>query len=206
MDVAGDVLYNGYGSSEVGIATLATPPDLRAAPGTVGRAVRGASICVLDRAGESVPAGVTGEIFVGGPMVFDGYTGGGGKPIVRGLASTGDVGHLDGAGRLFVEGRADDMIISGGENVFPQVAEDALARHDAVADVAVIGVPDREFGQRLHAFVVPRDPTLTGDALTTWLRGQLARYELPRAITLVDQLPRNATGKLLRARLRELVE
>ena len=101
-----------------------------------------------------MPPGETGRIFVGNEMLFEGYTGGGSKDVIDGLMATGDVGRFDEAGRLFVEGRDDEMIVSGGENVFPKEVEDLLARHDAVAEVAAIGVDDEEFGQRLRAFVV----------------------------------------------------
>jgi len=206
MDAAGDVLFNGYGSSEVGLATLGTPADLRAAPGTVGKLVLGVRARVLDDAGRPVPVGETGRLFVGGPLAFEGYVGGGSKETIDGMLSTGDVGHIDAEGRLFVEGRADDMIVSGGENVFPQAVEDVLARHPAVSDAAVIGVEDREFGQRLHAFVVAGNESVSAENLNAYLRGELARYEVPRQITFLDELPRNATGKLLRSRLRELLE
>ncbi|WP_083982229.1 SDR family NAD(P)-dependent oxidoreductase [Actinomadura hibisca] len=195
MDAFGDVLGNGYGSSEVGIATIASPADLRAAPGTVGRPVHGVPVRVLDGSGRPVPAGTTGRILVGGPMVADGQGGTGG------LVDTGDLGHLDGAGRLFLDGRSDDMIVSGGENVFPQEVEDLLAAHPAVADAAVVGAPDPDFGQRLVAYVVPAAPG-DGDGLPGLLKDhvkqQLARYKTPREIHLVDGIPRTPTGKTLR--------
>ena len=156
MDVFGDVLYNLYGSTEVAWATIATPEDLRAAPGTAGKAPLGTVVKLLDEQGREVPRGQTGRIFVGNEMVFEGYTGGGGKEVVDGLMSTGDVGRLDAEGRLFVEGRDDEMIVSGGENVFPREVEDLLADHECVEEVAVVGVEDDEFGQRLRAFVVLR--------------------------------------------------
>src|SRR5206468_3292141 len=104
-----------------------------------------------------VPQGETGRIFVGNAMLFEGYTGGGSKDQLDGLMATGDVGRFDEAGRLFVEGRDDEMIVSGGENVFPKEVEDAIADHGAVAETAAIGVEDEKFGQRLRAYVVLRD-------------------------------------------------
>ena len=158
MDAFGDVLYNLYGSTEVAWATIATPADLRAAPGTAGRPPMGTVVKLLDeRRARRCPKGEAGRIFVGNEMIFDGYTGGGGKEIVDGLMSTGDVGHFDAAGRLFVDGRDDEMIVSGGENVFPREVEDLLADHEAIDEAAVVGVPDDEFGQRLKAFVVLRE-------------------------------------------------
>jgi fatty-acyl-CoA synthase len=154
MNTFGDNLYNFYGSTEVAQASIAGPADLRAAPGTAGRVPRGTVVKILDENGREVPPGTVGRIFVANQAQFEGYTGGGGKEIVGGLMSSGDVGRFDESGRLFVVGRDDDMIISGGENVFPKEVEDLLADHEAVEDVAVIGVPDEEFGQRLKAFVV----------------------------------------------------
>jgi fatty-acyl-CoA synthase len=132
-------------------------------------------------------------------MVFEGYTGGGGKEVVDGLLSTGDVGHLDAAGRLFVDGRDDEMIVSGGENVFPREVEDVLAGHEAVQEVAVVGVPDEQFGQRLRAFVVPADGrTPDADELKAHVKRTLAGYKVPRDVVFLPELPRNATGKVLK--------
>jgi fatty-acyl-CoA synthase len=202
MDAFGEVVYNLYGSTETGFGAIAGPSDLRAAPGTVGRPPFGTTLKILDDDGAEVAPGETGRIFVGGEMVFEGYSGGGSKETIDGLMSTGDLGHLDDEGRLFIGGREDDMIVSGGENVFPQEVEDVLARHDGVADVAVVGVDDEQFGQRLAAFVVKApgaDPT--DDELKAYLKANLARYKVPRDIAFVDELPRNPTGKVLRSRL-----
>jgi fatty-acyl-CoA synthase len=195
MDRYGDVLFNLYGSTETGWAAIASPGDLRAAPGTVGRPPLGATVRVLDRSGHAVPPGVTGVIHVGGELVFDGYTGGGAKTLSGGLASTGDLGHFDRSGLLFVAGRDDDMIVSGGENVFPQEVEELLATHPSVADVAVLGVDDEKFGQRLAAYVVTRAP-VDGDELREFVKSNLARYKVPRDVVFVDELPRTATGKV----------
>jgi fatty-acyl-CoA synthase len=140
-------------------------------------------------------------------LLFEGYTGGGGKEVVGGLMSTGDLGHLDADGRLFVDGRDDDMILSGGENVFPQEVEDLLSAHEAVSDAAVFGVPDADFGERLAAMVVLKPAaSASEDELKSYVRGHLARYKVPREITIVDELPRNATGKLLRRKLSETLQ
>ena len=209
MDAFGEVLFNLYGSTETGFATWAGPADLRAAPGTVGRPPRGTTLKVLGEDGRALPPGAIGRVFVGGRLVFDGYAGGGSREIVNGLMSIGDVGHLDAAGRLFVDGRDDDMILSGGENVYPQEVEDALAGHPRLADAAAIGVPDAEFGQRLRAFAVRRtDPgddaqPVTAEELAAYLRARLARYKLPREIVFLDAIPRNPTGKVLKRELRE---
>src|SRR3954468_20524516 len=197
MDHFGDNVYNLYGSTEVAYATVATPEDLRAAPGTAGKPPRGTKICLYDESGNEVPPGEVGRIFVGNEMAFEGYTGGGGKEMIDGLYSSGDVGHIDENGRLFIDGRDDEMIVSGGENVFPREVEDLLADHDAVEEVAVIGVEDTEFGQRLKAFVVVRGGVeVDAVALTAHVKAHLASYKAPREVEFLDELPRNATGKV----------
>ena len=202
MNEFGPVLYNGYATTEVGGGTLATPTDLRAAPGTVGRPAAGSRVKILDEEGLELPLGQTGRIFIGGPLQFEGYTGGGSKELIDGLMSTGDVGHFDEQGRLFVDGRDDEMIVSGGENVFPQEVEALLANHEAVADAAVFGVPDDEFGQRLAARVVLKpEASVDEDELKQYVREHLARYKVPREIEFVPQLPRTSTGKLQRRKL-----
>jgi len=203
MDVFGETLYNLYGSTEVAWATVAGPVDLRAAPGTAGRPPRGTVVRILDDGGDELPAGTSGRIFVGSELLFEGYTGGGDKDRRNGLMATGDVGHFDPDGRLFVDGRDDDMIVSGGENVFPGEVEDLLAGLPGVREVAVVGVPDDEFGQRLRA-VVSLHPgaDLDEDRLQEYVRTHLARYKVPREVVFVDQLPRNATGKILKRELR----
>jgi fatty-acyl-CoA synthase len=202
MEVLGDKLYNLYGSTEVAWATIASPADLRAAPGTAGRPPRGTVVKILDDDDRPLPAGSRGRIFVGSEMLFEGYTGGGGKARVGALMATGDVGHFDAGGRLFVDGRDDEMIVSGGENVFPSEVEDLLAGVPGVREVAVIGVPDDEFGQRLRAYVGLDEGTkLTEQELQAHVRRNLARYKIPREIVFVDELPRNATGKILKRQL-----
>jgi fatty-acyl-CoA synthase len=204
MDRLGDILYNLYGSTEVAWATIATPEDLRAAPGTAGRPPRGTIINLFDQDGREVPPGETGRIFVGNEMLFEGYTGGGGKDVIAGLMSTGDVGHFDEDGRLFVDGRDDEMIVSGGENVFPREVEDLLCDHDAIQEVAVIGVEDEQFGQRLKAFVVPAPGhELSEDDVRSYVKANLARFKVPRDVVFLDRLPRNATGKVVKRELAE---
>jgi acyl-CoA synthetase (AMP-forming)/AMP-acid ligase II len=208
MDRFGDVLYNGYASTEVGGGTLATPEDLRAAPGTVGRPMAGTTIRILDDGGRAVPTGATGRIFVGSPLQFDGYTGGGSKEVIDGLMSTGDLGHFDGHGRLFIDGRDDDMIVSGGENVFPQEVEDLLHAHPDVADAGVFGVTDPDFGQRLAAYVVPAPEaeSPSDEELRAHIRAQLARHKVPREIRFVTEIPRTSTGKIRRRELAQRFE
>jgi acyl-CoA synthetase (AMP-forming)/AMP-acid ligase II len=204
MDLFGEHLYNLYGSTEVAWATIASPADLRAAPGTAGRPPRGTVVRLYDEAGQPVGSpGVTGRIFVGNDVQFEGYTGGGGKDEIDGLLSSGDVGHFDSEGRLFIDGRDDDMIVSGGENVFPAEVEDLLSGHDAIADVAVFGVDDEQFGQRLKAVVVLRPGrTLSEDELKQHVKANLAGYKVPREVEFTDELPRTSTGKVLKRELR----
>jgi len=203
MDRFGDNAYNLYGSTEVAYATIATPEDLRAAPGTAGKPPRGTTVRIIGEDGQEVPQGGVGRIFVGNEMSFEGYTGGGGKEVIDGLLCSGDVGHIDSEGRLFIDGRDDEMIVSGGENVFPREVEDLLADHEAVVEAAVIGVEDAEFGQRLKAFVVVIDGVeLSEEDLKAHVKANLAGYKTPREIEFLDELPRNATGKVLKRDLR----
>jgi acyl-CoA synthetase (AMP-forming)/AMP-acid ligase II len=204
MDHFGDNLYNLYGSTEVAWATIATPQDLREAPGTAGRPPRGTIVKLFDEHGEEVGRGETGRIFVGNDVQFEGYTGGGSKDELEGLLASGDVGHFDEKDRLFVDGRDDDMIVSGGENVFPAEVEDLLMKRSDVADAAVFGVDDEKFGQRLKAVVVPRDGAKpTEDELKQYVKENLAGYKVPREIEFRDELPRTSTGKVLKRELKE---
>ncbi len=202
MDRFGDNIYNFYGSTEVGQVSIATPADLRAAPGTAGRPPRGTVVRLYDGSGREVRQGEVGRIFAGSEMSFEGYTGGGGKEIIDGLLSSGDVGRFDAQGRLFVDGRDDEMIVSGGENVFPREVEDLLADHADIEEVAVIGVEDAEWGQRLKAFVVAReDGQLDEETVKEYVKANLARYKVPRDVVFLEELPRNATGKVLKREL-----
>jgi acyl-CoA synthetase (AMP-forming)/AMP-acid ligase II len=207
MDAFGDTLYNLYGSTEVAWASIATPEDMRSAPGTAGRPPRGTIVKLYDENGEEVREGQTGRIFVTNELLFEGYTGGGSKDVIGAFMSTGDVGRFDPDGRLFVEGRDDEMIVSGGENVFPKEIEDTLARHDAVSEAAAIGVEDDDFGQRLRAFVVLEPGSeASEDELKAHVKENLARYKVPREIWFLDELPRNATGKVVKRELHGLDE
>jgi fatty-acyl-CoA synthase len=207
MDVFGDVVYNLYGSTEVAYASIATPADLRAAPGTVGKPPIGVSVKIFDEQGKAMPAGEVGRIFVNSGQQFEGYTGGGHKEVIDGHMSTGDVGHFDKAGRLFVDGRDDEMIVSGAENVFPREVEELLLTHEAIDDAAAIGVPDEEFGQRLRVFVVTKQgQELDEEGVKSFVKSSLARYKVPRDVVFIDELPRNPTGKVLKRELAERQE
>ncbi|MFC7614714.1 AMP-binding protein [Actinokineospora soli] len=204
MDAFGDVLYNFYGSTEVSAATIATPHDLRAAPTTAGKPPPGTRIALLDREGEQVPPGEVGRIFVGNDMLFDGYLDGAEREVRRGLMDTGDRGYLDADGRLHISGRDDEMIVSGGENVFPRPVEEVLTDLPQIDEAAVVGVPDAEYGQRLAAYIVVREGwRLDEDSVRAYVHQRLARFSVPRDVVFVDELPRNQTGKVLKRLLVE---
>jgi acyl-CoA synthetase (AMP-forming)/AMP-acid ligase II len=206
MDQFGDVIYNNYNATEAGMIATATPQDLRAAPDTAGRPAGGTEIRILDPKFNEVPTGEVGSIYVRNDTQFDGYTSGNTKDFRAGLMSSGDVGYLDENGRLFVVGRDDEMIVSGGENVYPIEVEKALATHPEVAEAAVIGVDDEQYGQRLAAFVVLEPGTsATPETLKQHVRENLANYKVPREISVLDELPRGSTGKILRAELQSRV-
>src|SRR3954466_10143234 len=187
MDHFGENLYNLYVSTEVAWATIATPKDLREAPGTAGRPPRGSVVKIYGENGSPVKPGASGRVFVGNDVQFEGYTGGGKKDEIDGLLSSGDVGHFDEAGRLFIDGRDDDMIVSGGENVFPAEVEDLLHGHENVADVAVFGVEDEKFGQRLKAVIVKKG-SLSEKDVKDYVKKNLAGYKAPRDVVFVDEL------------------
>jgi acyl-CoA synthetase (AMP-forming)/AMP-acid ligase II len=204
MDRFGDNLYNTYGSTEVAYASIATPEDMRTQPSTAGKPPWATVVKIYDDQGQELPQGESGRIFVGNSLLFEGYTGGGHKDMIDGLMSSGDVGRFDEHGLLYVEGRDDEMIVSGGENVFPKEVEDCLARHEAVVEVAAIGVEDDDFGKRLRAFVVLREgATADQEELKAHVKENLARYKVPREIITLDELPRNATGKVLKRELQQ---
>ncbi|MGO9386177.1 MAG: acyl-CoA ligase FadD12 [Mycobacterium sp.] len=206
MDQFGDVIYNNYNATEAGMIATATPADLRAAPDTAGRPAGGTEIRILDQEFNELPTGEVGGIYVRNDTQFDGYTSGTTKDFHGGFMSSGDVGYLDKAGRLFVVGRDDEMIVSGGENVYPIEVEKTLAAHPDVAEAAVIGVDDEQYGQRLAAFVVLNPGgSATPDSLKQHVRENLANYKVPREVAVVDELPRGSTGKVLRAELQSKV-
>ncbi|MCL3817737.1 AMP-binding protein [Aeromicrobium wangtongii] len=205
MDLFTDSVYNFYGATETGWVTIAGPEDLREAPGTAGTPPFRTTVKILDPDGRELPQGETGVIHVGNDMPFGGYTDGNTKSFADGLMSTGDLGHFDENGRLFVSGRDDDMIISGGENVFPRELEDALIEHPDVSDVVVTGIPDERFGQVLAAYVVLNPgATLSEDEVKAYAKGKVARFAVPARTMFLDELPRNATGKVMKRELPEI--
>ena len=201
MDTFTDSVYNFYGATETGWVTVASPEDLRAAPGTAGRPPWHTTVKIL-KDGQEVPQGETGTIYVGNDMPFGGYTDGNSKDFIDDLMSTGDLGNFDEDGRLFVSGRDDDMVISGGENVFPRELEDALIEHDDITDVVVTGVDDDDWGQALAAYIVTKDgASLEHDDVVAFAKERVARFAVPRKTMFLDELPRNPTGKVMKREL-----
>jgi fatty-acyl-CoA synthase len=204
MDQFGDVIYNNYNATEAGMIATATPQDLRAVPDTAGMPAGGTEIRILDKDFHEVPIGGVGTIYVRNSTQFDGYTSGKTKDFHEGFMSSGDIGRLDEAGRLFVVGRDDEMIVSGGENIYPIEVEKTLASHSDVAEASVIGMDDEQFGQRLAAFVVLNGgASATPEILKQHVRENLANYKVPRDITILDELPRSITGKIVRRELQD---
>jgi acyl-CoA synthetase (AMP-forming)/AMP-acid ligase II len=200
MDRFGDIVYNSYNATEAGLISAATPEDLRASADTAGRPVVGTELRLVDDEGREVVTGEVGRITVRSDSQFEGYTSGDSKEVdeASSYMVSGDVGRLDGSGRLYVVGRDDEMIVSGGENVYPLEVEKTLGAHDSVRDVAVVGVDDDDYGQRLAAFVVLDDGSdISADDLKQHVKQQLASYKVPRDVTFLDELPRNASGKVV---------
>ncbi|MEV0670824.1 AMP-binding protein [Mycobacterium sp. NPDC050441] len=202
MQAFGPVLYNLYGSTEVAYATIATPDELRREPGSVGSIVRGARVEIRGDNGELLGPDETGRIFVANSFQFQGYTDGRTKNTINGLMASGDVGHLNSLGLLFIDGRDDDMIVSGGENIYPAEVEETLTAHPDIVEAAVIGIADDQFGQRLCAYVVPASGAhLTAQDIRDHVKANLARFKVPRHVVFLDELPRNPTGKIVKRAL-----
>ena len=199
MDMFTDSVYNFYGATETGWVTIASPKDLREAPGTAGTPPFRTFVKILDADGQELPQGETGVIHVGNDMPFGGYTDGNTKSFADGLMNTGDLGFFDENGRLFVSGRDDDMVVVGGENVFPRELEDSLIDHPDITDVVVTGIDDEKFGQALAAYVVVKDgQSLDEDALVAYAKEHVPRFAVPRKVKFLDELPRNPTGKVMK--------
>ncbi len=203
QDTFGDTLYNLYGSTEVAVASVAQPKDLRLAPGTIGKPPISSYLRLYDDQDQRVTATNTpGRLFVRNGAPFEGYTDGRNKQVIDGYMSTGDMAVVDEHDLWHIVGRDDDMIVSGGENLYPQEVENLLAARADVADVAVIGVDDEEYGKRLRAFIVAtEDATSSEDDIRGYVKSHLARFKVPRDVVFVEDLPRNPTGKLVRREL-----
>jgi fatty-acyl-CoA synthase len=203
MELFGDVLYDLYGSTEIGWATIATPEDMKSKPKTVGKAVDGIEVAVFSESGDRLPEGETGELFVKSSILFEGYTSGESKDERDGYMSIGDLGYLDEDGHLFIEGRADDMVVVGGENVYPIEIEELIESLDGVDEAAVLGVKDDEYGEVLAAFVVG---SASQDQVQSACKKDLASYKVPKRVEILDELPRTSTGKVLKRELIETLE
>jgi acyl-CoA synthetase (AMP-forming)/AMP-acid ligase II len=198
QDAFGDVLYNIYGTTECSWATIATPADLRKKPGTVGRPPMGTKLALLDENGKPVPKGEVGQIYVGNEMVFDGYTNGNDKARINGLIPTGDLGQFVEDDLLMVQGRDDDMVIVGGENIYPIEVENLLVAQQQISEVVVVGVQDERLGQRLAAYVVVNQGHfLSEEEVRELVKDRLSRYSVPRDVIFLEELPRNTVGKVV---------
>jgi fatty-acyl-CoA synthase len=200
-------LLNFYGATETGLVSLAGPADHLARPGTVGRLLRENEVAILDDRGARLPVGEIGELWVRNGTLITGYhrNDAATRDATReGFLFVGDLARLDRDGYLYIESRKDDMVISGGVNIYPREIEDALHQHPSITEAAVVGVPDPEWGESLVAFVA-RAPgrTLTAEQVIEHCRGELADYKRPRRVVFVDELPRNPTGKVLKRVLRD---
>lgn len=198
MDLFGDVLFDLYGSTEIGWVTIATPEDMKKHEKTVGKPVPGIEVAVFSKEGDRLPTNETGELFVKSNILFEGYTSGEAKDEREGFMSIGDLGRLDDDGYLFVEGRADDMVVVGGENVYPVEVEEIIESMSGVDEAAVLGVSDEEYGEVLAAFVVG---SLSEDDVISRCKEELASYKVPKRVEVLDELPRTSTGKVLKREL-----
>jgi fatty-acyl-CoA synthase len=203
----GPVLWNFYGSTETGLVTLAGPGEHTAHPGTIGRAMRGNEIRLLDDTGHDVPVGTIGELYARNSTLISGYHGNAEATSAAsrdGFFSVGDLGRVDADGFYYLESRKHDMVISGGVNIYPREIEDHLHTHPGILEAAVVGVPDPEWGETLRAFVVLREGyRVTAEEVIDYCRRELADFKRPRKVVFVRELPRNPTGKVLKRELRE---
>ncbi len=202
----GDCLSEGYGSTETSMITSISSERLKEKPGSSGLPYRHVQIEIRDENNNLLPVGDVGEIWVRTPVTISTYLNAseGNSCDENGFFQTGDVGRLDEDNYLYITDRVKDMIISGGVNIYPAEIENALLRHPALQDAAVIGIPHDEFGEQVMAFCeVKPEQTITIDELSAHCAGQLASYKRPRSFEIVKELPRNAMGKVLKRTLRE---
>jgi long-chain acyl-CoA synthetase len=205
----GPIIHEYYGSTETGPVTFLSSEDWLAHPGSVGCAMDGADVRVLDDAGGVLGPGEVGEIVAGSVSGNNEFTYHGDDAKRRaadrdGLFAPGDVGYFDEDGFLYLCDRKIDMIISGGVNIYPAAIEAELHKHEAVADCAVFGIPDEEFGESVHAVVALRPGHAAGeDEIRDFLRGRIAAYQIPRRVEFRDDLPREDSGKIFKRKLRD---
>ena len=204
----GPVIHESYGSSELGYMTLLTPLQALRKPGSAGPPLPGVVLKIMDEAGQELPTGTAGLIYVDQPATADfSYAGNDAarqQMEVGGLKTMGDIGYLDDEGFLFIIDRQADMVISGGVNIYPVEIETVLHGMPGVADCAVFGIPDDEFGEALAAAIQPAPGVeLSVEGVRAWLQARIAGYKVPRVVTFHAQLPREDTGKIFKRRLRE---
>lgn len=197
FSLLGNVLYNLYGSTEAGLNFIATPEDLMISPTTIGRKISGVDLKVLNRNMNEVQIGNIGQLCIKNDWTMSNKH--------SNWVQTGDLGYQDAQGMYYICGRIDDMIISGGVNVYPNEVEQILMNHPAIVDAAVIGIDDEDFGQRLKAYVRPvTKGTITAQELHQWLHSRVSRFQLPKEIEIVDELPYTSLGKLDRNQLYQM--
>lgn len=195
LDLLGEKVANLYGTSEGGFCVLATPQDLRKHPDSIGKAIEGAKLDLWDESGQIISqTGQIGRLWVSNRWSV--------KDRADKGIDTGDLAYKNAEGYLFLCGRSDEMIVSGGENVFPLDLENILLQHPHIQEVAVIGIPDEDFGQRLYAFVVPKQAALSEAEILSWCKSHCARYQQPKQVELLDALPYTPLGKTDKKRLR----
>jgi long-chain acyl-CoA synthetase len=204
----GPVINEYFGSTETGMVTFCNSAEWLAHPGTVGHALPETNVRIIDKDGQELPAGEIGEVVARAPGIADfTYHGDDAKRKAAekaGLIAPGDIGYLDKDGFLYLCDRAKDMIISGGANIYPAEIEAELHKMPGVADCAVFGIPDEEFGEAVCAFVQPESGAVLGEQdVKTWLRGQMAGYKVPKRVEFVPTLPREDSGKIFKRKLRE---
>ena len=200
-----EAIFDFYGATELGWVTLANGVEMLERPGTVGRPIPGQQVAVRGDDGQPLPTGEVGTLWVRNEQTMEGYLNhpeAGGRKA--GWTTVEDLGRVDDDGYVYLAGRSRDMVISGGVNLYPAEIEDVLAHHPAVRDVAVVGLPDEEWGERLAAVIVP-EGDIDVAALALWARERLAGFKVPRQWEVVEELPRNATGKVLKRDLQALL-
>ncbi|MEL7375759.1 MAG: AMP-binding protein [Bacteroidota bacterium] len=195
----GPVLFNLYGTSEAGFSVLATPADLQIHPDTIGKIISGVSLKILDESGKKVKSDQVGVIHIKTSWSMD---------IMKNrYISTGDMAYANKEGYIFLKGRNDDMIVSGGENVYPKDVERVLLKNESIDEVAVIGIKDESFGERLLAFIVfkPKSIMREGAEIEHWLSSRVARYQMPAQFRIIDSLPTTDTGKISKTALMKMI-
>lgn len=202
-----DIVYDAYGATELGWVTVAGPKDARERPATIGKAVPGIEIALLDERGERCGPGRVGEIFARSALLFAGYDGLPRRSPAagwEGYFSAGDMGWMDEQGYYYLSGRKRELIISGGVNVYPAEVEAVLLSHPDVREAAVCGIPDARWGEMVCAAVVVKGRSTTAETIRGFCRARMGTPKVPKKIVILDALPRTETGKVTKAKLKEI--